>query len=183
MRKLLLATTALLALTSAGNSAVIGDLGVDPTSSQGAFNNGNLPTGLFNDQWTFQLTTDATIVIGSATNVFPRTTDFITNFTGRVFEIVGTIGGGDDILVLGPATAVANNCGLNCQVFGGSAVLDAGDYYLNISGNAGLTAGYGGDLAVVAPSVPEPSTWAMMILGFAGIGFMAYRRKQSFRLV
>ena len=25
--------------------------------------------------------------------------------------------------------------------------------------------------------VPEPSIWAMMILGFAGIGFMAYRRK------
>jgi hypothetical protein len=25
--------------------------------------------------------------------------------------------------------------------------------------------------------VPEPSTWAMMILGFAGIGFMTYRRK------
>jgi PEP-CTERM motif len=24
-------------------------------------------------------------------------------------------------------------------------------------------------------SVPEPSTWAMMILGFAGVGFMAYR--------
>jgi len=27
------------------------------------------------------------------------------------------------------------------------------------------------------PAVPEPSTWAMMILGFAGVGFMAYRRK------
>jgi hypothetical protein len=26
-------------------------------------------------------------------------------------------------------------------------------------------------------AVPEPSTWAMMILGFAGLGFMAYRRK------
>jgi hypothetical protein len=26
-------------------------------------------------------------------------------------------------------------------------------------------------------TVPEPSTWAMMILGFAGVGFMAYRRK------
>jgi hypothetical protein len=26
-------------------------------------------------------------------------------------------------------------------------------------------------------AVPEPSTWAMMILGFAGIGFMAYHRK------
>jgi hypothetical protein len=32
-------------------------------------------------------------------------------------------------------------------------------------------------VASVASAVPEPSTWAMMILGFAGIGFMAYRRK------
>ena len=27
--------------------------------------------------------------------------------------------------------------------------------------------------------VPEPSTWAMMLLGFAGLGFMAYRRKAT----
>jgi hypothetical protein len=26
-------------------------------------------------------------------------------------------------------------------------------------------------------AVPEPATWAMLLLGFAGIGFMAYRRK------
>lgn len=26
-------------------------------------------------------------------------------------------------------------------------------------------------------AVPEPSTWAMMMLGFAGIGFLAYRQK------
>jgi phospholipase/lecithinase/hemolysin len=31
-------------------------------------------------------------------------------------------------------------------------------------------------LAIASP-VPELSTWAMMILGFAGVGFMAYRRK------
>jgi PEP-CTERM motif-containing protein len=31
----------------------------------------------------------------------------------------------------------------------------------------------------VASAVPEPSTWAMMLLGFAGIGFMAYRRKSK----
>jgi hypothetical protein len=39
------------------------------------------------------------------------------------------------------------------------------------------------DVSVVY-SVPEPSTWAMMILGFFGIGFMAYRRKckSTFRL-
>jgi hypothetical protein len=32
-------------------------------------------------------------------------------------------------------------------------------------------------------AVPEPSTWAMMILGFAGIGFMAYRRKSKSALM
>jgi hypothetical protein len=31
----------------------------------------------------------------------------------------------------------------------------------------------------VTSAVPEPSTWAMMILGFFGVGFMAYRRKQN----
>ncbi|MGX4803391.1 PEP-CTERM sorting domain-containing protein [Bradyrhizobium guangdongense] len=28
-------------------------------------------------------------------------------------------------------------------------------------------------------AVPEPSTWAMMILGFFGLGFLAYRRKEQ----
>jgi len=30
--------------------------------------------------------------------------------------------------------------------------------------------------STIASGVPEPSTWAMMILGFFGLGFMAYRR-------
>ena len=40
-------------------------------------------------------------------------------------------------------------------------------------------------LSLNVGAVPEPSTWAMMILGFVGIGFMAYRRKSQthFRLV
>jgi hypothetical protein len=35
-----------------------------------------------------------------------------------------------------------------------------------------------GDVVTVA-AVPELSTWAMMLLGFAGIGFVAYRRSQK----
>ena len=31
----------------------------------------------------------------------------------------------------------------------------------------------------LAAAAPEPSTWAMMILGFCGVGFMAYRRKNG----
>ena len=30
-----------------------------------------------------------------------------------------------------------------------------------------------------AGNVPEPSTWAMMILGFCGIGFMAHRKRKN----
>ena len=32
---------------------------------------------------------------------------------------------------------------------------------------------------VIGSAVPEPSTWAMMLLGFAELGFMAYRRKSK----
>jgi hypothetical protein len=39
----------------------------------------------------------------------------------------------------------------------------------------------GSDLSIIPPTqvaaVPEPSTWAMLIVGFASVGFMAYRRK------
>jgi hypothetical protein len=32
-------------------------------------------------------------------------------------------------------------------------------------------------LPIGSPAVPEPSTWAMMALGFAGLGYAAIRRK------
>jgi hypothetical protein len=35
------------------------------------------------------------------------------------------------------------------------------------------------EMLVNVAAVPEPSTWAMMILGFAGFGFMAYRRQRN----
>jgi hypothetical protein len=41
----------------------------------------------------------------------------------------------------------------------------AGDYGM-VSGNPG------------AWTVPEPSTWAMMIIGFAGLGFVGYQRQK-----
>ena len=31
----------------------------------------------------------------------------------------------------------------------------------------------------IAGAVPEPSTWALMILGFAGVGYVAYRRRDK----
>jgi outer membrane lipase/esterase len=37
--------------------------------------------------------------------------------------------------------------------------------------------------AFLAEAVPEPSTWAMLLLGFAGVGFTAYRRKSKSALI
>jgi hypothetical protein len=35
------------------------------------------------------------------------------------------------------------------------------------------------DFSLLEGAVPESSTWAMMIIGFAGIGIIAYRRKPA----
>jgi hypothetical protein len=37
-----------------------------------------------------------------------------------------------------------------------------------------------GNVGAIA-AVPEPSTWAMLLLGFAGVGFLTYRKRQSVR--
>ena len=43
--------------------------------------------------------------------------------------------------------------------------------------------GFGFDFAVADPpgvsAVPEPSTWTMLLIGFAGLGFTAYRRART----
>jgi hypothetical protein len=46
-----------------------------------------------------------------------------------------------------------------------------------LSATADLYAEVTSDTSGTIGGVPEPSTWAMMILGFSGIGFMAYRRR------
>ena len=86
MKRLLLAAGALLAMSTAGNAAVILDLGVNPTSAPGAFDN-TVGGATFDDQYTFQLVgAPQFLTIASVTNVFPSPTDFITDFTGSVFQ-------------------------------------------------------------------------------------------------
>jgi len=55
------------------------------------------------------------------------------------------------------------------------AGLNANEAYINIH----TTQFPNGEIRGFLNAVPEPSTWAMMILGFLGLGFMAYRRKQN----
>jgi hypothetical protein len=38
-----------------------------------------------------------------------------------------------------------------------------------------------GGTVSTAPAVPEPATWAMMLLGFTGLGYAAFRRSAKGR--
>jgi hypothetical protein len=56
--------------------------------------------------------------------------------------------------------------------------VEAGTYRLIIRGTSNGDASYAGTLAFAAQAVPEPATWALMILGFGGMG-ATLRRKRS----
>jgi hypothetical protein len=62
------------------------------------------------------------------------------------------------------------------------AGLQAGDAYFNVHTSVVPGGEIRGFLHEVS-AVPEPSTWAMMLLGFAGIGALTYRRRKSAMLV
>jgi hypothetical protein len=51
--------------------------------------------------------------------------------------------------------------------------------------HSGEEAGVLADILVGTPptGVPEPSTWAMMLVGFAGLGFAAFRTRKSERAI
>jgi len=64
------------------------------------------------------------------------------------------------------------------QINGGTA----SDFYFGAQPASSYTINLvdqNGDQMTVSSAVPEPSTWAMMMLGFLGVGFMAYRRKNG----
>jgi hypothetical protein len=56
--------------------------------------------------------------------------------------------------------------------------IDAGDYRVAFSGTTPAGGVATGNLTFQTIPVPEPATWALMILGFGGIGFALRRRRR-----
>jgi hypothetical protein len=52
----------------------------------------------------------------------------------------------------------------------------SGNAYGELASNPG---GFGVGTFTLTAAVPEPSTWAMLILGFVGLGFLGYRRSKT----
>jgi hypothetical protein len=69
---------------------------------------------------------------------------------------------------LPPETVVVS--GLGCDSL--SSGCNGNPVYYNLTSSVAT--------AVIAPAVPEPSTWAMLLIGFAGIGYVARRGRHQF---
>ena len=76
------------------------------------------------------------------------------------------------------AAAAFGLCGFNSPVvFRG--VLSSSNYAFVATQAPVITQQFNVDIGTSVSGVPEPSTWAMMLLGFLGVGFVAYRRKKE----
>ena len=96
---------------------------------------------------------------------FPTHTSSILDLYGVAFQIDTLPALGFTGPVYGDISSTGSPGVYNLFIDWGTANINASD----------IAVGQGA-VAEVA-GVPEPSTWAMLLLGFAGIGFMAWRRK------
>lgn len=92
------------------------------------------------------------------TDLLGANTNFPLDSTGLLFDVGTTTPANGQFPLLNLASGPGNS------VFDGVV---NGTTFFDVLGTANISA------------VPEPSTWAMLILGFCGLGFMAYRRKQT----
>jgi hypothetical protein len=156
-----LATVALATQTGAAHAAVVYDLTLTATSGL---------TGLNQVSSYFQAPQngsgtllDLTITLGGDTFTLAQK----NNGSNPLVQF--TSGGLDDVTYAG----VAAN--------GDSLQMTSGFVFFTVQNRIQEFGTFSAGLDV-APAVPEPSTWAMMIFGFCGLGFNRRKNAPTFRL-
>jgi ABC-type sugar transport system substrate-binding protein len=158
--------------TGPGTTVVIttSDLGPDGSFTQG-FADSNL-TNPFTETVNFTTSTFGTLSLIVSTIATSAVND--TDFTNVFLTGTGILGN-----VAVPETSpdpseVRSLAGLN---------VGPGSFTLTVQGRPGTSNGsFGGTLAFAAASaVPEPSTWAMMLIGFGAVGYSMRRRKVGYQ--
>jgi hypothetical protein len=131
-------------------------------------------TGAFTVEATFELTKLAdttistTIAVNRSSNYTPGDLELFKN---------GTLPG--DLIASAPLTfSFSGAPPAGAWAVSGSGDLGPGTYFVEVTGTSNVgTLGVGG--SVITSNVPEPSTWAMMTLGFIGLGYVAFRQRKS----
>jgi hypothetical protein len=193
MRKFVVSTAVAAAILATGavpSQAAVFVLGAGayttlntPTTASFVNPLGNL--GAIQDDFTFTTALSSFLTNSSITNTFSVAGQQITGLTLDLFS--GTPVGSH--LLLETVTASFFPGAATGSQFGAlpGITIAPGSYYLEVLGTTvgstvPSTAHYAGSFSITPVSgIPEPSTWAMMILGFVGVGFMAYRRKDKQR--
>ena len=134
------------------------------------FSDANLASPSFNELLTF--TTDVMGVLNL--RVDTTATSDLNNVTFSNVFLTGT--GITGSLALTQALFDPNDTFLRNFI-----PVGAGTFTLNILGTPGTQNGaLSGSVSFAStPAVPEPGTWAMMLLGFGGIGFAMRRRRRQ----
>lgn len=181
MKKILvqaaIAAAALVALapaaqaqTTAGGTTVTfaNDLGLLGSFTTG-FSDSGLSTPTFAETLTFTTSTTGSVSINvTTTNTGPEND---TDFTSVFLTGTGIVGSVPILQLLGEPQETNGMSNF---------ALGVGTFVLNIQGTPGTQSGsFGGTVAFAAtPAVPEPGTWAMMLLGFGGMGVAMRRRRR-----
>ncbi|UUR08222.1 FxDxF family PEP-CTERM protein [Sphingomonas glaciei] len=175
------AAIATSSLSSAADAAEIVTSGENATTVQVA----NLDAGA-NNSFTIGFS-DANL-----TNPFAELLTFTTDVAGMLNLFVGTTGASaennvtfSNVFLTGTGLPNPNGVPLSQVLFDPNdtfvrnmVAVGPGTYTLNIQGNPGTQNGsLSGNVAFVAAAVPEPGTWAMMLVGFGAIGFSMRRRR------
>ena len=153
---------------------------------------GTIPAG---GQTAFQWTTGDSVL----SSIFTLPTTSVTDLTANWSFVDNLGGGGNDeswiVYVNGVAVASAilvdcNYCGSTQTVTGTVNFADiapiGGGYQVELvlqntipSGGGAVAWLDGGTTGLSYSALPEPSTWAMMLLGVAGLGFAGFRARRT----
>lgn len=154
-------------LSYSGNdgSSVTDFLGSDAASYIGPSNSFDLSDGIFTLKGFLKITTPGTI-----------------NFSGNVDDVLVLTIGGDTVLSRGCCGGASNSVNFAQSGFYAFDLLYANTNYFNVGGAfvnlSGNDRSIGGLVQSVA-NVPEPATWASMVLGLGLVGGLMRRRGKA----
>jgi len=154
---------------------VVGD-GTSGTETVSAFIGRAGLNGTDTDNFFFQIGPDFGSTAGNGIGL--GSGSVITSFsvvgnTSLFFTAVSFFNGVNTFVVPLSQLAAGSATLTNIPIFSGNV------NRLSVSYSATGNASYGGQLTFVPGGIPEPMTWAMMILGFAAIGFAMRRRSEE----
>jgi PEP-CTERM motif len=128
--------------------------------------------------WTLDYTISAGLDLVANNTADPSNTSGTTGLYGLAGKVV-TIGGTPEVELFATNYTIGDTD--QTYLYGitdvlGDLTAQAGEKFVELE-KAPEDANFKG--VAFAPAAPEPSTWAMMMVGFVGLGFVARRRLQS----